>query len=222
MLTGDSLFVGDAARPDLAVGATEGAEGPLPLAPAAARAAGRCRGLPRARRRLALRQGDELEGVDHDRLRAPVQPDAHARRARRVRRRVGGDRGAEAAQPRHASSSSTAGRSWRAPPLSTSSPRHRADAQLLDVRTGRRLTSRATSHGAINVPVSGSSFATKAGFVLDADEPRRRARRETAAEARARDRAACARSAFLDLAGYVLGGGPERVDVGRRWTSSTR
>ena len=39
VLTGDSLFVGDAARPDLAVGAVEGAGGPLPLAAAARRAA---------------------------------------------------------------------------------------------------------------------------------------------------------------------------------------
>ena len=30
---------------------------------------------------LALRQGDELEGVDHDRLRAPLQPDALAGRS---------------------------------------------------------------------------------------------------------------------------------------------
>ena len=71
----------------------------LPLAPPADGAARRGRGVSGARRRVALRQGDELEGIDHDRLRAPLQPDAVTRRTGCVRGRVGGDRRAEAAQP---------------------------------------------------------------------------------------------------------------------------
>ncbi len=73
VLTGDSLFVGDAARPDLAVEGTRGRRRPLPLAPTPRRARRRRRGLSRPRRGIALRKGDELEGVDDDRLRAAVQ-----------------------------------------------------------------------------------------------------------------------------------------------------
>ena len=73
VLTGDSLFVGDAARPDLAVGAKEGAEGLFHSLRRLLELRRRRRGLPRPRRRLALRQGDELEGVLDDRLRAPLQ-----------------------------------------------------------------------------------------------------------------------------------------------------
>ena len=100
VLTGDSLFVGDAARPDLAVEARRGRGGPLPLAPAAARAARRRRGVPGARRRLALRQGDELAELDDDRVRAALQPDGDDRRARRLRRGVGERLLSEATEPR--------------------------------------------------------------------------------------------------------------------------
>ena len=72
VLTGDSLFVGDVARPDLAVDKEEGARGDLPLAPReAARAAGHLRGVAGPPRRLAVRRpGDGHEGLLDDRLRA--------------------------------------------------------------------------------------------------------------------------------------------------------
>ena len=60
LFTGDSLFVGDAGRPDLAVGAVEGAEGLF-------HSLRRLLELPDGvevyppRRGLALREGDELE-----------------------------------------------------------------------------------------------------------------------------------------------------------------
>jgi hydroxyacylglutathione hydrolase len=59
----------------------------------------------------------------------------------------------------------------------------------------------------VSVPLSGSSFSTKAGFVLDADV----AVTVLAASAEEAVRAAAGlRSvAFSDVAGYVLGGGPE-------------
>ena len=62
-------------------------------------------------------------------------------------------------------------------------------ATVLDVRPVRDYLS-GHAHGALNVPVSGSSFATKSGFVLDAAE----------------------RVVFLELEGYVLGGGAERIE----------
>ena len=89
VLTGDSLFVGDAARPDLAVDAKEGAEGLFHSLRRLLELAGRRRGLPRPRRRLALRQGDELEGVVDDRLRAALQRRAADRGRVGLRRRVG-------------------------------------------------------------------------------------------------------------------------------------
>ena len=75
-----------------------GRRGALPLAAPAARAAGRRRGLSRACRRLALRQGDELEGLLDDRLRAPLQPRAPDRARGRLRRRLGLGVRAEAAE----------------------------------------------------------------------------------------------------------------------------
>ena len=75
-------------------------------------------------------------------------------------------------------------------------------SQLLDVRNvGVFLAGHV--HGAFNVPVTGTSFATKAGFVLDADEPVC-VLAETAAEAEKAIRGL--RSVgFRELAGYVLG-----------------
>jgi rhodanese-related sulfurtransferase len=79
-------------------------------------------------------------------------------------------------------------------------------AQFLDVRP---VDDHLAGHrrGAINVPVSGSSFSTKSAFVLDAVAP-------VVVLAAAADEALQAvaglRSvAFADIAGYVLGGGDE-------------
>ena len=84
-----------------------------------------------------------------------------------------------------------------------------ADAVTLDVRDaaaygeGHRL-------GALNVPVSGSSFATKAGFVLDLDD---RIVVQASSTAEAGDAIRGLRSVgFLELEGYVLGGGSERIE----------
>jgi hydroxyacylglutathione hydrolase len=80
------------------------------------------------------------------------------------------------------------------------------DSQLLDVRP---VPDHLAGHvpGAVSVPVSGTSFSTKAGFVLDASTP---------VTVLATDAAEAGRAvrglhsvAFLDIAGYVLGAGPE-------------
>ena len=74
------------------------------------------------------------------------------------------------------------------------------------------MTAFAAGHlaGALSVPVSGTRFATKAAFVLDAGPV------VVAAtdEAEAADAIRGLRSVgTLDIAGYVLGGGPERLEL---------
>ena len=157
VLTGDSLFVGDAARPDLAVGAKEGAEGLFHS----------------LRRLLELPDGVEVfpghvagslcgkamssKALVDDRVRAPLQP-----RARRSRT---------------SSSSSPSRPSIAAPkppnmarlvelnrgPARRRRPGGRASCRLAAGRrdrarraSGRATSSPATRHGALNVPVSGT------------------------------------------------------------------
>ena len=88
VLTGDSLFVGDAARPDLAVEARGGRGGALPSPAPAARAPRRRRGLSRARRGLALRAAMSSKASTTIGFERRFNPMALAARARRVRRRV--------------------------------------------------------------------------------------------------------------------------------------
>ena len=82
VLTGDTLFVNDIARPDLAIEKADGARGDLPLAARqAAVAAAGVRGVARPPRRLDVRwPGDGHEDLLDDRLRAGRQPDAVDRR----------------------------------------------------------------------------------------------------------------------------------------------
>ena len=82
------------------------------------------------------------------------------------------------------------------------------DAQLLDVR---EASAHLAGHrpGAISVPVSGNSFSTKAGFVLDSTRPVC-VLAETAAEAEQAVRGLHS-VAFFDVAGFVLGGGDEQT-----------
>ena len=84
-----------------------------------------------------------------------------------------------------------------------------AGATVLDVRPAADFLA-GHVHGALNVPVSGSSFATKAGFLLDP---------EGTIAVQAADEPEAARAVrglrtigFLELAGYVLGAGPERIE----------
>jgi rhodanese-related sulfurtransferase len=83
-------------------------------------------------------------------------------------------------------------------------------AQVLDVRDVHRF---AEGHlpGALNVPVSGTRFATKSAFVLD---PSRAVVVAASDEREAADAVRGLRSvAVLDLPGYVLGGGPEPLEL---------
>jgi hydroxyacylglutathione hydrolase len=83
-------------------------------------------------------------------------------------------------------------------------------AQVLDVRP---VTAFAEGHfaGALSVPVSGTRFATKAGFVLDGESTIVVCATDEV-EARAAIEGLYS-IGLLDLAGFVLGGGPETLDL---------
>jgi len=200
VLTGDSLFVGDAARPDLAIEAREGAEGlfhslqrltQLPdahevypghvagsLCGASMSAAPSSTIGNEKRTNAALEHGDLQEFVNAS---ASVSTPRPPTTARVVALNKGPFVGAPA-------------------PLE-----HLAaigDATVLDVR---RADEHAAGHvrGAFNVPVSGSSFATRAGFVIAPDE---RIVIHATTEGEASDAARGLRAVgFLELAGYVTG-----------------
>ncbi len=88
-VTGDSLFVGDLARPDLAVEAGGGRACALRLAAPAARAGRFRRGLAGPHRRLAVRRRrNEPEAWLDDRVRAALQPLGEARERGRLRPRA--------------------------------------------------------------------------------------------------------------------------------------
>jgi hydroxyacylglutathione hydrolase len=198
VLTGDSLLIGDAARPDLAVDAREGAAD-----------------LYASLQRLAeLPEETEVDpghvggslcatGITSDRsstIRAELltnhalnQPDAQtfvalsasisAPRPPTVERVVALNRGPFLG----------------APPLLE--PLDEVRGQLLDVRDVHAYAA-GHAHGALNVPVNGSSLGTKAGFLLDAEQPvtLHAASAEQAQQAATQLRAV----GLLDLAGYML------------------
>jgi len=209
VLTGDSLFVGDAARPDLAVGALEGAEGLfyslrrlLELSDGVEVFPGHVAGSlcgkamsskPSTTIGFERRFNPSLQLTEVDAfiaesaaISAPKPPNL----ARIVEMNRGPFLGA--------------------PPFAQELAQPPEGAQLLDVRM---VSSHLAGHrpGAISVPVSGTSFATKAGFVLDAAQP-------VCVLAESFDEAQRAirglhSVAFFDIAGYLLGGGDERTDA---------
>ena len=103
---------------------------------------------------------DELEGVVDDRLRAPLQPRAPIDERGCVRRRLG--RGSQLRPPNMERIVALN----RGPFLGAPAPVERlddpGDAVVLDVRPLAAYLA-GHAHGAINVPVDGSRFSTKAG-----------------------------------------------------------
>jgi len=208
VLTGDSLFVGDTARPDLAVGAKEGAEGlfrslrrllELPdgvevfpghvagslCGKAMSSKASSTIGFER-RFNHALQLDDALAFVaENASVVAPKPPN--------MTRLVELNRGRLVGAPREVDELPVAP----------------DGATVLDVRPAADYLA-GHVHGALNVPVSGSSFATKAGFLLDADG-RVVVQAATTHEAQRAVRSLQA-IGFLDLDGYVLGAGPEHIE----------
>jgi glyoxylase-like metal-dependent hydrolase (beta-lactamase superfamily II)/rhodanese-related sulfurtransferase len=206
VLTGDSLFVGDTARPDLAVGALEGAEGlfhslrrllELPdgvevfpghvagslCGRAMSSKASTTIGFERRFNPMASLQELDAFIVESSSIDAPKPPN--------LNRIVAINRGPFLG----------------APTKVCELPVAPENTQRLDVRGVDDFLA-GHVQGAINVPVDGHGFATKAGFVLDADEP------VCVLAATADDAERALRGlrsvAFQDVAGYVLGAGPER------------
>jgi hydroxyacylglutathione hydrolase len=205
VLTGDSLFVGDAARPDLAVEALEGAGGlfhslhrlvdlgdgvevyPGHVAGSLCGAAMSSKtsttiGFERRYNHALTETEDQFVAQ----ATGPLPP-----RPPNMERIVELNRG---------------------PFLGAQPPLQRAgdapDAIVLDVRSAHDF---AAGHrpGAVNVPVSGSSFGTKAAFVL----PERPVAIDATNEAEAVHAArALYAVAIFDLAGWREGGGDERVE----------
>ncbi len=208
VLTGDSLFVGDAARPDLAVGATEGAEGMFHS----------------LRRLLELPDGVEVfPGHVAGSLCGTAMSSRNSTTIGFERRfnpmLTIPELDAFVAQSAAVSSPKppnltrivelNRGPFRPAPPPPEELPAPPEGVQLLDVRP---VPEHLAGHrpGAISVPVAGSSFSTKAAFVLDAARP---VVVLASAAAEAERAVNGLRSvAFDDVAGYVLGGGEEPTE----------
>ena len=208
VLTGDSLFVGDAARPDLAVEAREGAEG-----------------LFHSLRRL-VELGDGVE-VYPGHVAGSLCGKAMSSKASTT---IGFERRFNPALAYDDVAlfvAESTGISTPRPPNmerivelnrgpfvgAQPEPQELADppegAQVVDVRPVEAF---AAGHvaGAVSVPVSGTAFSTKAAFVLDSGPVAVTASNE----AEATQAIVGLRSAgVLEIAGYLLGGGPESLEL---------
>ncbi len=209
VLTGDSLFVGDAARPDLAVEAREGAEG-----------------LFHSLRRL-VELGDGVE-VYPGHVAGSLCGKAMSSKASTT---IGFERrfnpalaasdveafiadAASVSAPRPPNMETIVelnrGAFVGAQPDPSEIPMPTEGAQVVDVRP---VESFARGHlaGALSVPIDGSRFSTKAAFVLDAGRPVVVAATDEAEAERALR--ALRSVAILDLPGFVLGGGSQTMDL---------
>jgi hydroxyacylglutathione hydrolase len=198
VLTGDSLFVGDAARPDLAIDAREGAEGLFDSLQHLA-------ALPETYEVYPGHVAGSLCGA----AMSPARSSTIGAEKRTNAALQFGDMqafitsSAAVSTPRPPTTAHVVALN-RGPFVGAASPLTQLDesgeATILDVRTGDAHAA-GHVHGAINVPVSGSSFATRAGFVLEPDE------RIVLHAANAAEAARAARGlrsvGFLELAGYV-------------------
>lgn len=207
VLTGDSLFVGDTARPDLAVGAREGAEGlfrslqrllelPDGVEVFPGHVAGSLCGKGMSSKASSTIGFERRfnDGLQH-RNEAEFVAEAEAGTAPKppnMTRIVELNRGPLVGAPREVAKLDTAP----------------AGATLLDVRPVLDFLA-GHAHGALNVPVAGGSFATRAGFLL---EPEARLVVQAASTVDAGRAIRGLRSVgFLELEGYVLGEGPEQI-----------
>ena len=208
VLTGDSLLVGDSARPDLAVEAREGAEG-----------------LFHSLRRL-VELGDGVE-VYPGHVAGSLCGKAMSSKAsttigfeRRFNHALAHDDvcvfvaesvGISTPRPPNMERIVELNRGpfVGAQPAPTELTEPPEGVQVLDVRPVEAFAA-GHHHGALSVPVSGTRFSTKAAFVLDS--------RPVAVVASDEEEVGLATSGlrsvgFLDLDGYVLGGGLEPLEL---------
>jgi hydroxyacylglutathione hydrolase len=199
VLTGDSLFVGDAARPDLAIAAREGAQdlfGSLERLAALGDdvavypghvAGSLCGGNMSSERSSTI--GHERETND-------------ALSYREVQEFVLVSASVSTPRPPTTERVVTLNRGpWLALPPEPDELTEVGDGTVLDVRP---FSDYAAGHvpGAISVPISGESFSTKAGFVVEPGE-------RLVVHARTKDEALAAtrslwKVGLLELGGYVL------------------
>ncbi len=198
-LTGDSMFIGDAARPDLAVDAREGAEDLF-------RSLARLAELPADVEVYPGHVAGSLCGGNMSTARSSTigheRATNHALEFRDMQEFVLVSASVSTPRPPTTERVVALNRApWVARPVEPVELAEFGDATVLDVRP---FSDYAEAHvpKAISVPVGGSSFGTKAGFVLVPDE-------RVVLHARSRDEAFEAAAGLwavgiLDLAGYVV------------------
>ena len=208
VLTGDSLFVGDAARPDLAVEAREGAEGLFHSL------------------RLLVELGDGVE-VFPGHVAGSLCGKAMSSKAsttigfeRRFNPALAHDdvglfiaESASISAPRPPNMERIVemnrGPFVGAQPDPPELPVPMEGVQVLDVRPVETFA-RGHFHGALNVPVSGTRFSTKAAFVL---EPGPIAISAVDSDEAAQAIRSLRSVGLLEIVGYVLGGGSETLEL---------
>jgi glyoxylase-like metal-dependent hydrolase (beta-lactamase superfamily II)/rhodanese-related sulfurtransferase len=198
VLTGDSLFVGDAARPDLAVDAREGAEGLY-------RSLQRLTQLPDAYEVYPGHVAGSLCGA----AMSPARSTTIAAEKQTNAALVFGElqefvaSSAAVSTPRPPTTARVVELN-KGPFLGAPSRAGKLDkigsATVLDVRPAAAHAV-GHVHGAFNVPVSASSFATRAGFILDPGE--RIVIHATDDDEAERALRGLRSVGFLELAGYV-------------------
>ncbi len=209
VLTGDSLFVGDAARPDLAVGAAEGARHLFA-------SLGTLLELPDGVEVYPGHVSGSLCGAGmSSKASSTIGYERRWNRATVLR-----DRGLQAFVTERAATGAARPPNLervvtlnRGPFLGAPAALERVEtgegATVLDVRAGHDY---AAGHrrGALSVPLTTSGFATRAGSILSLEE---RIVLQAATESEAERAAASLRAVgFVELDGYLLGGeGPERL-----------
>jgi len=168
LLSGDSLFVGDAARPDLAVEAREGAEGLF-------HSLQRLRELPEAVEVYPGHVAGSLCGTsmspDHSTTIGRERATNAMLAFRDVQEFVVASASVSAPRPPTTERVVALNRGrWVAGPETFARVDDAGSAMVLDIRP---VADFAAGHvpGALSVPVDGGTFGTKAAFVLDPDEP---------------------------------------------------
>jgi hydroxyacylglutathione hydrolase len=206
VLTGDSLFVGNAARPDLAIDAREGAEGLF-------HSLQRLTELPDTHEVYPGHVAGSLCGA----AMSPARSSTIAHEKSTNSALAFGDvqqfvtASASVTTPRPPTTARVValnkGRFVGAPEPMKELDKP-GEATILDVRTAEAHAA-GHVHSAFNVPVSGSSFATRAGFILDPDE--RIVLHASSADEAERAAGGLRAVGFLELAGYVT-----KVDANER------